>query len=178
MHALLETLPSLAPAQLTQFLQSILPLAAARPTLFSPHLQPLLTFLSALLLSQAEIDPGPTPTVSQPFPAAGGSAFSFDFSPSGVGKGKAAVRPQQDEEREEARKAALEFVLTLSEEKPSMVRRVDGFSSLSGCLEGMGELDDDDTEEWLAADVGVSPPKAGGMLLMSCPSSAVGGLDR
>jgi hypothetical protein len=162
MHALLETLPSLAPAQLTQFLQSILPLAAARPTLFSPHLQPLLTFLSALLLSQAEIDPGPTPTVSQPFPAAGGSAFSFDFPPSGVGKGKAAVRPQQDEEREEARKAALEFVLTLSEEKPSMVRRVDGWSAaiVRGCLEGMGELDDDDTEEWLAADVGVSLSEA------------------
>jgi hypothetical protein len=72
------------------------------------------------------------------------------------------VRPQQDEEREEARKAALEFVLTLSEEKPSMVRRVDGWSAaiVRGCLEGMGELDDDDTEEWLAADVGVSLSEA------------------
>jgi hypothetical protein len=156
MHPLLETLPPLAPAQLTQFLQALLPLASARPNLFAPHLQPLLAFLSALLLSQADIDPGPTPTVSQPFPGSGGSAFSFDFPPAGSAKGKTAVRPQQDEEREEARKAALEFVLTLSEEKPAMVRRVEGWAAaiVRGCLEGMGELDDDDTDEWRAADVG------------------------
>jgi hypothetical protein len=155
MHSLLDTLPTLPQAQLTKFLQSLLPLAAARPTLFAPHLRPLLTFVSALLLSQAEADPGPTPTVGRPFPAAGGSAFSFDFPPAGLNKGKAPARPQADEEREEARKAALEFVLTLSEEKPSMCRKVDGWSAaiVRGCLEGMGELDDEDTEEWLAADV-------------------------
>jgi importin-5 len=161
MHPLLETLPSLPPAQLTQFLQSLLPLASYRPNLFGPHLRPLLNFLSALLLSQAEADPGPTPTVGRPFPGAGGgSAFSFDFPPAGSGKGKAAARPQADEEREEARKAALEFMLTLSEEKPPMVRKVDGWAAaiVRGCLEGMGELDDEDTAEWLAADVG--PPNS------------------
>jgi hypothetical protein len=60
-----------------------------------------------------------------------------------------------DEEAEEVRKAALEFMISLSEAKPSMVRRVDGWVSaiVRGCLGGMGELRDDELSTWLDADV-------------------------
>ena len=60
-----------------------------------------------------------------------------------------------DEEKEDVRKAALEFMISLSEAKPGMVRKVDGWAAaiVRGCLEGMGELGDDDLDVWLEADV-------------------------
>lgn len=60
-----------------------------------------------------------------------------------------------DEEKDEVRKAALEFMISLSEAKPSMVKQVDGWTAavVRGCLEGMGELRDDDLGVWLEADV-------------------------
>jgi hypothetical protein len=62
-----------------------------------------------------------------------------------------------DEERQEVRKAALEFMISLSEAKPSMVKKVDGWVAaiVRGCLEGMGEFHDDQLslEIWLEADV-------------------------
>jgi hypothetical protein len=159
MHPLLETLPALPPAQLTKFLQSLLPLALACPHLFAPHLRPLLSFLAALLLSPAAVnDPGPTPTVGRPFPGAGGGS-AFEFPPPGASKGKAPEKApsKEDEEREDARKAALEFVISLSEARPGMVRKVEGWCGaiVRGCLEGMGELDEEETETWLDADVRV-----------------------
>lgn len=68
------------------------------------------------------------------------------------------------EERTQLRLAALEFMLSLSEARPSMVRRVDGWVGVlvRACLEGMGELDEGDGEpglgeeelnEWRAEDV-------------------------
>ena len=63
-----------------------------------------------------------------------------------------------DEEREDARRAALEFMIRLSQAKPAMVRKVDGWTAaiFIGCLEGMGELGDDNIDVWLEADVRVS----------------------
>jgi hypothetical protein len=60
-----------------------------------------------------------------------------------------------DEEREDVRKAALEFMISLSEAKPSMVRKVEGWTGaiVRGCLEGMGELRDDNLDVWLESDV-------------------------
>ncbi|KAH9167134.1 ARM repeat-containing protein [Lactarius sanguifluus] len=62
--------------------------------------------------------------------------------------------PTLDEEAEEVRKAALEFMISLSEAKPAMVRRSDGWVSaiVRGCLGGMGELRDDELSSWLDAD--------------------------
>jgi importin-5 len=62
-----------------------------------------------------------------------------------------------DEEKEDMRKAALEFMISLSEAKPVMVRKVDGWTAaiVRGCLEVMGELGDDTLDVWLEADVRV-----------------------
>ena len=66
----------------------------------------------------------------------------------------------EEEERDETRKAALELMLSLTEARPSLVRRVDGWveSLVRACLEGMGELSDDrvDLEAWLEAEVNVT----------------------
>jgi hypothetical protein len=54
------------------------------------------------------------------------------------------------------RLTALEFMVSLSEARPSMVRRVDGWvnTSIRACLEGMAEFDEeDDLEMWLKEDV-------------------------
>jgi hypothetical protein len=63
-----------------------------------------------------------------------------------------------DEEKEDVRKAALEFMISLSEAKPGMVRKVDGWTAaiVRGCLEGMGELGDENLDVWLEADVRLS----------------------
>lgn len=60
-----------------------------------------------------------------------------------------------DEEKEEVRKAALEFMISLSEAKGAMVKRVDGWTAaiVRGCLEGMGALGEDSLDVWLEADV-------------------------
>ena len=61
-----------------------------------------------------------------------------------------------DEEKEEVRKAALEFMVSLSEAKPGMVKKVEGWTAaiVRSCLEGMGELGDESLDVWLEADVG------------------------
>jgi hypothetical protein len=63
-------------------------------------------------------------------------------------------------EREEVRRAALEFMVSLSEARPGMVKRAPGWvgAVVRGCLEGMGEFEDDEDslEIWLEADVSVS----------------------
>lgn len=145
MYPILDTLPSLPNAQLPKFLGSLTPLASSHPSLFAPHMPALLTFLGALLAPTA--DPGPTPTVARPNP----SAFAF---PPDKAKGKEPAEPDVDEEREEVRKAALELMISLSEARPGMVKRVSGWVPVivRGCLEGMGELPDDSLDVWLDAD--------------------------
>lgn len=102
-------------------------------------------------------DSGPTPTIAKPFPS---TSTSFAFPPgqalqqSDDGDTEAA----EDEEKQQVRKAALELMVTLSEAKPSMVKRVEGWTPgiVRACLEGMGELLEDGLEAWLEADVCLS----------------------
>jgi hypothetical protein len=159
---MLDTLPSLPQSHFPKFISTLTPLATTNPTLFQPHLRPLLGFLPALILPSA--DPGPTPTVAKPFPNSGGGG-SFTFPPpssstasegSNGASGGGADEDAIDEEKEEVRKAALEFMISLSEAKPSMVRKVDGWTAaiVRGCLEGMGELGGEDSlDVWLESDV-------------------------
>lgn len=151
---MLNTLPYLPHAHLPGFLSTLTPLATTNPSLFAPHLSALLKFLPGLILPSA--DAGPTPTVSRPNPN-GSPSFAFpppSAEPDSKGK-SAATDDDDDEETNEVRKAALEFMVSLSEAKPSMVRRVDGWTAavVRGCLEGMGELAEEDMEVWLEADV-------------------------
>jgi len=90
--------------------------------------------------------------VARPFPG----TQSFTFPP--TSNGGPPDDDELDEEAEEVRKAALEFMISLSEAKPAMVRRVDGWVSaiVRGCLGGMGELRDDELSTWLDADVRAS----------------------
>lgn len=149
---MLDTLPSLPNVHLKTFLGSLTPLCSSHPTLFAPHLPALLSFLRALIMPTA--DSGPTPTVAKPFPA---TSTSFAFPPgqtvqqSDDGDAEAA----EDEEKQQVRRAALELMVTLSEAKPSMVKRVEGWTPaiVRACLEGMGELPEDGLDAWLEADV-------------------------
>ena len=145
---MLDTLPSLPPSQFPKFISTLTPLATTNPTLFQPNLRPLLGFLPALILPSA--DPGPTPTVAKPFPTSG----SFTFPPPAAGSKSMSGDctdedgMAMDEEKEDVRKAALEFMISLSEAKPGMVRKVDGWTAaiVRGCLEGMGELGDENLD--------------------------------
>ena len=153
---MLNTLPYLPHARLPSFLTALTPLATTDAYLFDHHLPALLKFLPGLILPSA--DAGPTPTVARPNP----DTPTFTFPPPSATpdvKGKAAARNVDDEEADEVRKSALEFMVTLSESKPNMVRQVNGWVAavVRGCLEGMGELLEEDTDIWLEADVG-SPP--------------------
>ena len=70
---------------------------------------------------------------------------------------------EKDDERDERstlRLSALEFMISLSEAGPNMVRKVPGWTDIivRACLEGMGEFDEDETEMsgleiWLREDV-------------------------
>ena len=70
---------------------------------------------------------------------------------------------EKDDERDERstlRLSALEFMISLSEAGPNMVRKVPGWTDIivRACLEGMGEFDEDETEmsgleTWLREDV-------------------------
>lgn len=150
---MLNTLPYLPHAQLPGFLSTLTPLASSNPALFEQHLSALLKFLPGLILPSA--DSGPTPTVSRPNPN-GSPSFAFPPpSASDDAKGKETAVEDEDEETTEVRRAALEFMVSLSEARPSMVRRVDGWTAavVRGCLEGMGEFPEDDMDIWLEADV-------------------------
>jgi hypothetical protein len=63
-----------------------------------------------------------------------------------------------DDEKEDMRKTELEFMISLSEAKPAMVRKVDGWTAaiVRGCFEGMGDLGDNTLEVWLEADVRIT----------------------
>ncbi|KAI0821251.1 ARM repeat-containing protein [Irpex lacteus] len=156
LYPMLNTLPYLPHAQLPNFLSTLTPLASSSPSLFEAHLPALLKFLPGLILPSA--DSGPTPTVSRPNPD-GEPSFSFPPPGSSDAKGKAAAVDDEDEETKEVRQSALEFMVSLSEARPSMVRRVDGWTAavVRGCLEGMGELSEDDMDVWLEADPAEDP---------------------
>ena len=121
------------------------------------HPRPL---LPSLLLPV--VDAGPTPTVARPNPGAGGSSFAFPPVANGNGSsgggGGGAEEKEVPGEDDEVRKGALEFMTTLSEARPGMLRGVEGWVNIvvRGCLEGMGGIPEDDTETWLDADVGLA----------------------
>lgn len=150
---MLNTLPLLPHTHLPGFLSTLTPLASSNPALFEPHLPALLKFLPSLILPS--VDSGPTPTVARPNPDS--QAFTFPPPSAADIKGKGPATTDEDEETIEVRKAALEFMVSLSEARPNMVRKVDGWTAavVRGCLEGMGEIEEDDMEIWLEADVRV-----------------------
>ncbi|KAG5635297.1 hypothetical protein H0H81_011779 [Sphagnurus paluster] len=163
---MLATLPALAQTlstpgkgnhhHLSLFLAVLTPLCSTHPQLFAPHLPALLQFLPALILPAA--DCGPTPTVGRPFPHQRGA---FEFPPSGA---EAAPPPEADDDTDDAddlrqtlRLSALEFMISLSEARPAMVRKQPGWTEVivRACLEAMGEFDEDadgGLEAWLADD--------------------------
>ena len=166
---------------LSTFLSALTPLCTSHPNLFAPHLVSLLTFLPALILPP--VDCGPTPTLGRPFPGNGGisngrqGAFVFPppessqstSSPSSAGPSNSNQNSieenEKDDERDERstlRLSALEFMISLSEAGPNMVRKVPGWTDIivRACLEGMGEFDEDETEMsgleiWLREDVSI-----------------------
>ncbi|TBU51233.1 ARM repeat-containing protein [Dichomitus squalens] len=151
MYPMLNTLPSVPRAQQPPFLSVLTDLAASNPHLFRPHIPALLTFLPSLLLPV--VDAGPTPTVARPNPG------TFAFPPvTSAGKGENGEERENGED-DEVRKGALEFMTTLSEAKPSMLKGVEAWVNIvvRGCLEGMGEIPEDDTEAWLDADPAEDP---------------------
>ncbi|KAF9236016.1 armadillo-type protein [Melanogaster broomeanus] len=151
LYQMLDTLPSLPNVHLKTFLSSLTPLCSSHPTLFAPHLIALLSFLRALIMPTS--DSGPTPTVAKPFP---NTSTSFAFPP-GDGQqqnDECDAEAAADDEKEQVRRAALEAMISLSEAKPSMVKRVEGWTLaiVRACLEGMGEMPEDGLEAWLEAD--------------------------
>lgn len=124
---------------LTQYILTLTPLTTSHPTLFAPHLPALLAFLPQLILPVQDWDCGPTPTVAKPFPA---NHSSFEFPP----PLPTSMQTTSDDldAKQTLRLTALEFMLSLSESRPSMVRKIDGWVSVlvRACLEGMGEIDE------------------------------------
>ena len=158
----LATLPAAPPSHTTRFLNALTPLASSHPTLFAPHLNDLLRFLPGIILNQKEYDAGPTPTVARPFPnGGGGSAFQF---PPASKQSTSQSDDEDDDEREETRRAALELMVSLSEARPSLARRIDGWlpALVRACLEGIAELPDDEETlaAWLDADPSDDPTDA------------------
>ncbi|THH09772.1 hypothetical protein EW145_g1787 [Phellinidium pouzarii] len=154
----LATLPAAPSSYTTRFITSITPLASTHPTLFGPHLPDLLRVIPPLILAKKEYDAGPTPTVARPFPG-GGSVFQFPPPVKNESR-----EEDDDDEGNERRHSALELMVTLSEARPSLVRRVDGWlhSLVRACLDGVAELSDDDAslQAWLDADPADDPTDA------------------
>jgi importin-5 len=153
---------------LSTFLSALTPLCTSHPILFAPHLQTLLTFFPALIMPP--VDSGPTPTVGRPFPFPSSSAAPSDSSSSSenafVFPPPASLNHDPDQvddsttsdERSTLRLSALEFMISVSEARPHMVRKVPGWTEIivRACLEGMGELDEEEgggLEGWLKEDV-------------------------
>ncbi|KAH9918693.1 ARM repeat-containing protein [Amylocystis lapponica] len=134
LYPMLNTLPTLPHTHLPSFLSTLTPLASTNPGLFQPHLPALLSFLPPLIV----------PPFTFPPPAQTGN-----------GKGKATESDRvKDDEDEEVRKVALEFMISISEARPNMTKHVEGWTVVvvRGCLEGMGEIPEDETDIWLEAD--------------------------
>jgi hypothetical protein len=168
-------------SHLSEFLTTLTPLCSSHPYLFQPHLPALLTFLPPLILPT--VDAGPTPTVGRPFPShssAGGTAENgksvFVFPPPSASRGAEAAAEgghvdEEDDEKSTLRLSALEFMVSLSEAKSSMVKKAHGWADVivRACLEGMGELDDDALDAWLREDVSLLFRPLGFLLLIGVP---------
>jgi len=135
---------------LSTFLSDLTPLSTTHPILFAPHLQNLLSFLPSIVLPSP--DCGPTPTVGKPFPAVGQQG-AFILPPP-------TISPQDhhevNDERSTLRLSALEFMVSLTEARPNMVRKLTGWTEIivRACLEGMGEFEEEDNlDAWLREDV-------------------------
>lgn len=126
----------------------------------------MLTFLPALILPP--VDCGPTPTVGRPYPTGGGRQGAFVFPPpsgssydddephsNGNNEEDDADDDTEADERSTLRLSALEFMISLSEARPSMVKKLSGWTEVivRACLEGMGEGEDEGLEGWLKEDV-------------------------
>ncbi|KAF8628610.1 hypothetical protein AX15_003805 [Amanita polypyramis BW_CC] len=178
---------------LAEFLTTLTPLCTSHPYLFQPHLQALLSFLPALILPA--VDSGPTPTVGRPFPSHSYSSSTSSSSSANVnGDGhpqSAFVFPptstsltepdagDDEDGKSILRLSALEFMVSLSEAKPAMVKKVPGWTDIivRACLEGMGELDDEveALEVWLREDPSAG---SGSADAESPPASYEQSLDR
>ncbi|KAL1937035.1 hypothetical protein VTO73DRAFT_15585 [Trametes versicolor] len=123
MYPMLNTLPSLPHVRLPPFLLVFTELTASNPHLFRPHIPALLVFLPSLLLPV--VDAGPTRTVARPNPG-GGSSFALPPAPHDENGDDKAVSREDDE----VRKGTLEFMMTLSEARPNMLRRVEGWMNI------------------------------------------------
>lgn len=177
---------------LATFITSLTPLATSHPTLFAPQLPNLVNFLPGLVLPPMGDEgvtptvarplggapratgtrphrsftfPPPTPPTTTPLstgPGRHGLNLNTSFSISTANTHTNTHSHDDDETAKELRLTALEFMLSLSEAKPSMVKRVDGWVGVvvRACLEGMGEFDEDETgselREWLNEDPSVS----------------------
>lgn len=153
-------------SHLSEFLTTLTPLCSSHPYLFQPHLPALLTLLPPLILPT--VDAGPTPTVGRPFPSHSSAGATengksvFVFPPSSASRSAEAEADadagrvdEEEDEKSTLRLSALEFMVSLSEAKASMVKKVHGWTNVivRACLEGMGELDDDTLDAWLREDV-------------------------
>lgn len=165
---------------LSTFFSTLTPLCSTHPILFAPHLPTLLTFLPSLILPP--VDCGPTPTVGRPFPGGSGRQGTFVFPPPSQNPSTPPATPpstspatstsphlqderdtgEEEDQKQTLRLSALEFMLSLSEAKPTMVKKVPGWVEIMvrACLEAMGEFDEDEgsgsgLEAWLAEDVSI-----------------------
>ena len=150
LYPMLETLPSLRPSHFASFIPSFNRLALRKPALFQPHFGLLLSFLGPRILPST--DAVSTPTDSKPVAT---NEYFEDASISVTFKSLGDNMDDLDEDKEAMMKVALEFMITLSEAKYSMVNDVNGWVAaiVRGCLEGMGTLRNNDLDEWLGADV-------------------------
>lgn len=146
--AILDMLPSIPVSLLPKLLAKLTVVAEKCPALFEPHLQPLLTFLPPLLLSGEDVS---TPTGAEPSSA----GQSFNFPPESSPNMREAN--STDEGTEATRKAALEFMVTLTEAKAEMLIKAEGWveASITACLERMCELRDESLNVWLETEVSV-----------------------
>jgi importin-5 len=147
---MLDTLSSVPQSHFSEFISSMYRLAKHKPGLFQPHLQPLLSFLRPRIVPSTYAVS--TPTESNPTPSSGQGAFPHSSTEC---KSLGTDIDGLGEEEEAIMKAALEFMITLSEAGSTMVIEVDGWVAaiVRGCLEGMGTLRNDDLDEWLETDV-------------------------
>ncbi|TEB17664.1 hypothetical protein FA13DRAFT_700768 [Coprinellus micaceus] len=115
--------------------------------------------------------PGESPSASfgggsNPFGSANGGSAGEDGEDNDAGddgaSGADAEEEMEKEERAALRLASLEVMVSLSEARPGMVKRVGGWVEVlvRGCLEGMGELEEEagmgagaGGEEWAREDV-------------------------
>ena len=140
---------------LSTFLSDLTPLCTTHPILFAPHLQNLLSCLPSVILPT--VDCGPTPTVGRPFPTPGGRQGAFVFPP--PTHTTLNDLSEEHDERSTLRLSALEFMISLTEARPNMVRKVSGWTEIivRACLEGMGDIDEEESlDVWLKEDVGAS----------------------